>query len=106
MPKLLNRHHPNLPKDAVHIGRHTAFGNPYRHPKDGTRKQVIQKFADWIATQPELIEKIRTELSGKDLICSCWPLACHGDLLLKIANGEVIQPVAEIKEQVQMSLFN
>jgi hypothetical protein len=40
------------------------------------------------------------------LVCSCWPLACHGDLLLKIANGEVIQPVAEIKEQVQMSLFN
>ena len=106
MPKLLNRHHPNLPKDAVHIGRHTAFGNPYRHPKDGTRKQVIEKFALWLATQPELIERIRTELSGKDLVCSCWPLPCHGDLLLKIANNEVIQPVAEIKEQVQLGLFN
>ena len=106
MPRVLNRHHKNLPASAVHIGRHTAFGNPYRRPEDGTRKQVIEKFALWIATQPELIERIRTELSGKDLVCSCWPLACHGDLLLKIANGEVIQPVAEIKEQVQLGLFN
>ena len=106
MPKLLNRHHPNLPRGCVYVGRHTAFGNPFEYPKDGTRKQVVQKFALWLATQPELIKRIRTELVGKDLVCSCWPKRCHAEILLAIANNEVIQPVAEIKEQVQLGLFN
>ena len=25
------------------------------------------------------------ELRGKDLVCWCAPLACHGDLLLRLA---------------------
>jgi hypothetical protein len=106
MPKLLNRHHPNPPTSAVYVGRGTPFGNIYEYPRHGTREQCVQKFAAWLATQPELIERIRTELVGKDLVCSCWPKRCHAEILLAIANNEVIQPVAQIKEQVQMSLFN
>jgi hypothetical protein len=106
MPKVLNRHHPNLPRGCVYVGRHTAFGNPFESPKDGTRKQCVQKFAAWLATQPELIERVKTELVGKDLVCSCWPKRCHADILIKIANNETIQPVAETKEQVQLGLFN
>jgi Domain of unknown function (DUF4326) len=26
------------------------------------------------------------ELRGKDLLCFCAPAACHGDLLLRLAN--------------------
>ena len=106
MPKLLNRHHPNLPASAVYVGRGTAFGNPFEYPKCGTRKQCVKKFADWIENRPELIERVKTELAGRDLICSCWPKRCHAEILLAIANNEIIQPVAEIKEQVQLGLFN
>ncbi len=31
---------------------------------------------------------IRAELRGKDLVCWCAPLACHGDTLPVIANTE------------------
>jgi hypothetical protein len=27
------------------------------------------------------------ELRGKDLVCWCAPKPCHGDVLLRLANG-------------------
>jgi hypothetical protein len=27
------------------------------------------------------------ELRGRDLVCFCAPLPCHGDLLLRLANA-------------------
>ncbi|WP_245303774.1 DUF4326 domain-containing protein [Pseudorhodoplanes sinuspersici] len=31
------------------------------------------------------------ELEGKDLVCWCSPEACHGDVLLKLANGQSLR---------------
>jgi hypothetical protein len=28
-----------------------------------------------------------SELRGRDLVCWCAPLLCHGDVLLALANG-------------------
>jgi hypothetical protein len=37
--------------------------------------------------QPGVVEQIRRELGGRDLMCWCPVGApCHGDLLLQIAN--------------------
>jgi hypothetical protein len=34
------------------------------------------------------MEAAKRELKGKDLVCYCAPLACHGDVLSRIANEE------------------
>jgi len=72
--------------DGVYIGRPSKFGNPFEIGKDGDREEVIRKYKEWILNQPELVEDAKRELKGKDLVCWCAPLACHGDILLEIAN--------------------
>ena len=103
MSKVFNRHHPGIPANAVYIGRGTPYGNPFEIPRDGNRQQVIEKFTAWIETQPKLIERVKAELKGKDLVCSCKPASCHGDLLLQIANSEEVEKAQA--RRVQKSLF-
>jgi len=79
----------------VYIGRPSKWGNPYSH-KPGTlarfrcrtRKEAIEKYEQWLRSQPELMEAARKELRGKVLGCWCAPLPCHGDVLARIANEE------------------
>ncbi len=70
----------------VYIGRPGKWGNPFEINKDGTRKQVIIKYKNWILTQPKLLADLH-ELKGKKLGCWCSPQACHGDVLLELANS-------------------
>ena len=46
---------------------------------------MIARYREWIATQSDLLAAL-PELRGKDLACWCAPDACHGDVLLKLAN--------------------
>ena len=71
----------------VYIGRPSKWGNQFEIGKDGDRDSVIRKYAIWLAHNPELLLDIREELRGKVLGCWCAPKACHGDILVKIANG-------------------
>jgi len=73
-------------KFDVFIGRPSEFGNPFVIGKDGNRRQVIDKYRDWILTQPELLEKAK-ELKDKTLGCFCIPAACHGHILAAIADN-------------------
>lgn len=75
-----------IPHDAVYIGRPSKFGNPFVIGRDGTRGEVIAKYRRWLATKPQLLEAAKTELRGKDLVCFCHPLPCHGDVLVEVAN--------------------
>jgi hypothetical protein len=86
MPKVLNRSKDNIPAGSVFIGRPSKWGNPFIIGKDGTRTAVIDKYKNWIMNQPELLNDIKKELKGKDLVCYCSPKKCHGDILLEIAN--------------------
>lgn len=86
MPKVYNKYDKNIPDEAVYIGRPSVWGNPFVIGKDGTRDEVIAKYQTWLLTKPKLIERARRELFGKDLICCCAPKACHGDVLMKVAN--------------------
>ena len=70
----------------IYIGRPSVWGNPFTIGKDGTRSQVINKYRAWLDTKPELKERAKSELRGKVLACWCKPLACHGDILERIAN--------------------
>lgn len=86
-PRAHNRYK-KPPKGAVYIGRPTRWGNPFKVGVDGDRQAVIEKYEKWVRDQPDLIALIKKHLKGKDLVCFCAPKACHGDVLLKIANEE------------------
>jgi hypothetical protein len=44
-------------KDAydIYVGRPSKFGNPFVIGKDGTRQEVVNKYREWLLTQPELL---------------------------------------------------
>lgn len=73
-------------KYDVYIGRPGPWGNPFEIGKDGDREEVVQKYAEWLLAQPELVEKAKQELKDKVLGCWCAPKLCHGDILSQIAN--------------------
>lgn len=70
-------------KYDIYIGRPSKWGNPFTIGKDGTRDEVIQKYREWIKTQPQLLNSLY-ELKGKVLGCWCYPKACHGDVLVEL----------------------
>lgn len=75
-------------RHGVYIGRPSKWGNPFVIGRDGFRKDVIDKHKWWLLNErPDLVEAAKIELRGKNLICFCSPLACHGDVLLEIANS-------------------
>jgi len=76
-------------KYDVYIGRPGPYGNPFEIGKDGTREEVVEKYAEWVLTQPELLAIIRVELKDKVLGCWCAPKLCHGDILVELANEQI-----------------
>lgn len=70
----------------VYIGRPSQWGNPYKEGVDGTREEVIAKYEAWLLSQPELVRLAKETLRDKVLGCWCFPRACHGDVLARIAN--------------------
>jgi Domain of unknown function (DUF4326) len=101
MPKVINlrgRKPKVVPKGAVHIGGRMYRGgwrldgskweNPWKVRQDATaeeRAEVIRKYERHLIDSG-LINDIH-ELRGMDLACWCAPEACHGDALLRLANG-------------------
>ena len=81
----------------VYIGRPSKWGNPYSHKdntkaqfKVDTREEAVWRYEvmmlKWIEDHPDILEEIKKELKGKVLGCWCAPKACHGDILLRLAN--------------------
>lgn len=70
----------------VYIGRPSKWGNPFVVGRDGSREQVIDRFEQWLLSQPELVSALG-ELSGKTLGCWCAPNRCHGEVLVKLSSG-------------------
>ena len=108
MPKVYNKTDYNVPEDAVYVGRPSEWGNPFRIGRDGTREEVIAKFEKIyvpaiLKKKPDWLEPLR----GKDLVCWCAPEACHGDVLLRLANAEpdTSRPFAVRSNQVGESGF-
>lgn len=85
MPRLFNRRRDEVPLDAVSIMRPSKWGNPFVIGPDGDRDEVCDKYEAWLPTQPHLMADLH-ELTGKDLVCCCEPLRCHGRTLLRLAN--------------------
>lgn len=73
----------------VYIGRPSKWGNKFVIGKDGTREDVVAKYRAWVLTQPDLIADLG-ELRGLRIACHCAPLACHGDVLARLADSEPV----------------
>lgn len=71
----------------VYIGRPGKWGNPFPLLNEHERTEVIQKYREYLSAHPELVEAAKKELRGKILGCWCAPKACHGDVLLEVANA-------------------
>lgn len=91
-PRVLNKHH-GPAAGAVYIGRGSKWGNPFKIGEHGDRAEVIAKHEAWLRSRHTLLRSL-PELRGKDLLCFCAPAACHGDLLMRLANGSREQLVA------------
>lgn len=70
-------------KCDIYIGRGSKWGNPFIIGKDGSRKEVIKKYENYLLNNNKLLEQI-DELNDKILGCFCKPLPCHGDVLIKL----------------------
>jgi hypothetical protein len=84
--KVFNKHAVGVPAGAVYIGRGSKWGNPLKIGQDGDRAAVVAKHEIWLRDQHDLLRSI-SELRRKGLVCFCAPAPCHGDLLLRLANG-------------------
>ena len=76
-----NKHRNTAPANAVYVGRGSPWGNPFRIGRDGSRVDVIERFAREVLPTLDLVP-----LRGKHLVCFCAPLPCHADILLWAAN--------------------
>lgn len=86
-PSLFNKHRPGDWSNATYIGRGSKWGNPFVIGKDGTRDEVIARYVAWFLSQPDLVAAAQRELRGQNLVCYCAPRACHGEILLQVANA-------------------
>jgi hypothetical protein len=99
------------PDGAVVVSRPTKWGNPFTiaaaieagwaDDEEEAREVAVECFEDviqygrasvwWFSNGAEQIDWIRRNvhtLQGSDLACWCRPdQACHGDVLIKYANG-------------------
>ena len=85
--KVLNKHKDGFPPGSVYIGRPSPWGNPFVLGKDGGRIEVLRKYRLYLQNNPELVERMKKELSGKDLVCFCAPKLCHGDVIVEVLTG-------------------
>ncbi len=85
MPAVLNKRDAQASGPSTYIGRPSIWGNPFVIGRDGTRRDVIAKYEAWLTAQPGLMTRLPS-LAGRNLVCWCAPLGCHGDVLLRLAN--------------------
>jgi hypothetical protein len=51
-----------------------------------TREEAILAYRRDLLRNPRLLADLH-EIRGKDLLCWCYPLSCHVEILIWVANG-------------------
>lgn len=86
-------------RGTVYIGRGSRFGNPFSH-KEGTkatwvvesREAAVAAFEEWARNSQDKQAKYLRDslymLNGEVLECFCAPLACHGDVLVRMVHEQ------------------
>lgn len=71
----------------VYIGRPSKWGNPFALGGEANRAEVLEKYEAHLKKAIEMGRLNPAELQGKVLGCWCAPKPCHGDVLLRYAEG-------------------
>jgi hypothetical protein len=69
---------------AVAIDRSSEWGNPFVLGKDGNRDAACSFFAECWIPRSDRFSKAAAALTGKVLVCHCYPERCHGEALIKL----------------------
>ncbi len=77
----------------IYGGRPGPFGNPFSHKRDtcalyrvASLDEAIEKHEAWFLSNPELIERVKREMTGKVIGCWCSPNRCHCDIYSRVCN--------------------
>ncbi len=79
------------------------WGNPFmmKDQSDAERKLVVDQHKHFIYTKcvkdEKFIQLIISTFKGRYPICFCFPKACHGDILVEIANDPISVTLEKIK---------
>jgi hypothetical protein len=78
---------------AVRIDRGTRYGNPFILDEDGDRDEVCDSYErHYLTRKPSITDRIDAgDLTGKVLVCHCYPQRCHGDCLAAEANSVLVK---------------
>lgn len=77
-----NQHRPLSVKDFV----------PANDQRDA-HALAVELYETWAHAHPTLLDRIRRDLAGRDLMCWCTEaLPCHVDAVLRLANPERTRP--------------
>jgi len=99
----------NLKKDnyTVYIGRGSVFGNPYPlGSMYGGRKQVMELYEEYARTNVKLLKAIYALPREAILGCFCKPLACHGDIILKLWEEECGKEITMTRDELIEKIYN
>jgi len=96
-----------LPENTVVVSRPSPWGNPFIVGTTGTQAECVNLYTlmlggyfsvgrgPTLLVQREAFRYVSSNLKklrGKNLACWCRPgSACHGDVLLKLANARVCE---------------
>lgn len=75
------------PNKGIYVGRPTIWGEPhYPIVLKLTRRDRMWRYLWHLIANPLILNRI-DELADCDLICYCAPKACHGHILIQLANS-------------------
>jgi hypothetical protein len=113
--------HVNDGTEGIYVGRmrrstgqFNPLGNPFRVGEDGTREEVIEKFRVWLREQCSKHRHVwipmLAALYQERLICHCFPLPCHAEILIEAAEWAWFQiggeefPAPDVAKEEGVSL--
>jgi len=70
---------------SVYIGRPGPFGNPFEIHAGRSRERAIERYKEYFEKRIEEDATFREAvhaLYGKNLLCYCAPLPCHGQIII------------------------
>jgi len=82
--KVLNKRTAGNAHGAQYIGRGSPDGNKFVIGQHGDRDAVCELHDLDLARDRARLKRL-DNLAGKDVLCFCAPLRCHGDTLVRLA---------------------
>lgn len=80
-----------LPPATISVSPPSRWANPYRPARrtPGAYQSAVDRFTEYLARNPALLDQARADLAGHHLACWCpLQLPCHADIWLTLLNTD------------------